>query len=119
MQWLNQACGSRALVNQSDFRLGIDAFRPNFHNSIPEDAALVIRGHRRIKGEFGPIHLARCFDEDGEPIGYRKLSGIDFLTMPEQRVAFERLPRTFSFREASLYPSRTSSTAGCILCWSN
>jgi hypothetical protein len=100
MQWLNQACGARALVNQSDFRLGIDAVRDNFLNPIAEEAALVIRGHRRVRGEFGPIYLARCFDDDGEPIGYRKLSGVDFLGNPEQRSAFEQLPRTFSFKEA-------------------
>ena len=28
LQWLNQACGARALINQMDFRLGIDLAKP-------------------------------------------------------------------------------------------
>jgi AAA domain len=110
MQWLNQACGARALVNQSDFRLGIDAFRPNFLNPVSEEAALIIRGHRRVRGEFGPIHLARCFDDDGEAIGYRKLSGIDFLNA-DQRLTFDRLPPTFTFKEAmTVYGRKNQAT---------
>jgi hypothetical protein len=44
MQWLNLACGARALMNQSDLRIGVE-------ETSKGNAALVLRGHRRITGE--------------------------------------------------------------------
>jgi hypothetical protein len=99
MQWLNQACGARALINQSDFRLGIDISHSNFLKTVAEEAALILRGHRRVSGEFGPIYLAREFDDDGEPIGYRRLSGLSLLNEDQQQ-AFSKLPLVFRFKEA-------------------
>lgn len=101
MQWLNQASGARALINQTDFRLGVDISRPHYLSSktIAEEAALVLRGFRRVLGEFGPIYIAREFDDDGDPIGYRRLSGLSLLNEDQQQ-AFSKLPSVFRFKEA-------------------
>ena len=49
-------------------------------------------------GEYGPVYVARCFDEEGEPIGYRKISGAELLPADQQRIYDSR--RTFTFTEA-------------------
>ena len=60
MTWLNAACGARALINQSDVRIGFDvsagakrlaAERSKGTNS--EDVGLVMKGFARLRGEFG------------------------------------------------------------------
>lgn len=93
MQWLNQACGARALVNQTDFRIGID-------RSAKATTALLVRAQLRVHGEVGPMYLAREFDEDEEPLGYRRLTGVELLDNADQQAAFEKLPLGFSFKEA-------------------
>ena len=42
------------------------------------DAAccFTITGYGRTKGDFGPYHFKRIYDEDDEPIGYERLSGL-------------------------------------------
>jgi hypothetical protein len=92
LQWLNQACGARALVNQTDFRVGID-------QASQANASLVVRGHVRVRGEFGPFFLTRAFDDDEQPIGYRRLSGVEFL-INDQQAAFNKLPLAFTFKVA-------------------
>jgi hypothetical protein len=117
--WLNQACGARALVNQTDFRLGIDCavgttrrFLGTKHPNIAEETAIVLRGHVRVRGEFGPILLARCFDEEGQPIGYRKLSGVELLCNADQQQAYANLSNSFPFKEAKLvYGRRDQATS--------
>jgi AAA domain len=107
MSWLNQACGARALINQSDMRLGIDSAigcgRRRLKQDLAqlaEEVAFVIRGHRRVQGEIGRYYVARCFDKEGDPIGYRLLSGEELLGNAEQQQAFKRLPDTFTFKQA-------------------
>jgi hypothetical protein len=104
LQWLNQACGARALVNQTDFRIGID-------QSTKNNASLVVRGHIRIRGEFGPFYLERTLDEDQEPIGFTRLSGVELLDNKDQHTAFDKLPPSFSFKEAKvIYGRRDQAT---------
>ena len=67
-----------------------------------------------MSGEFGPIQLVRCFDDDGEPIGYRKLSGIEALNN-DQRNAFEKLPRTFAFKDAKMMYGRKDQATSDFL----
>ena len=69
MIWLNQAAGHRSIVNQSDSRIATDLSR-----RVP-DAAMVIRWHRRIHGEDGPIYIERVLNDEGDPIGYKPLTG--------------------------------------------
>jgi hypothetical protein len=121
-QWLNQACGARALVNQTDFRLGIDCavgasrrVLGTKHPRIAEETAIVLRGHVRVRGEFGPIFLARCFDEEGQPIGYRKLSGVELLCNADQERAYATLKDSFTFKEAKLAYERQDQATSDFL----
>jgi hypothetical protein len=103
MRWLNLANGARALMNQSDLRIGIE-------ETSKGNAALVLRGHRRITGEFGPMYLERIFDDNEQPIAYRKVSGVELLNK-EQQAAFEALPAEFAFKDAkATYGRRSQAT---------
>jgi len=103
LEWLNRACGARALINQTDFRLGLDRKIGAVSGGtlgVSEEMPLVMRGHRRIAGGFGQIHLSRVLDgASGEELGYRKIAGLDMLSA-EQRQVFDLLPDTFTFKEA-------------------
>ncbi|MGH9716788.1 MAG: AAA family ATPase [Candidatus Acidiferrales bacterium] len=92
LEWLQQAAGSRALVNQADVRIGLDGGR--------EDEPLIMRGYRKIDGEFGPISLIRTVDAEGDPLGYQRLSGIQLLPRWEHQRAFAELPHSFRFTDA-------------------
>jgi hypothetical protein len=94
MHWLNQASGHRAIINQADTRIAADI------PSRGRGGELVLRWHRRIYGEGGPIYLERVCNEDADPIGYRRLSGPKLLGNPEQEAAFGKLPSRFAFKEA-------------------
>lgn len=97
MTWLLQACGARALVNQSDVRIAFDrASAAKAH----EEIGLVVRGFARLRGEFGPLYLARDFDEEGNPLGYRRMTGLELLYNPEQQLAYQRLPNRFAPKDA-------------------
>jgi len=105
IQWLNLACGARALVNQSDVRIGVD-------RTSKGNASLVLCGHIRITGAFGPLYLQRVLNDDEQPVGYRKLSGVEFLDNKEQQETFDRLPTSFTFKEAKAkYGRQDQATA--------
>jgi AAA domain len=108
LQWLNQACGARALVNQTDFRIGVD-------RTSKASASLIVRGHVRIRGEFGPLYLARAFDDAEEPIGYCRLFGVEFLENKDQQTAFDKLPLAFSFKEAKAVYGRQDEATNSFL----
>jgi hypothetical protein len=59
-----------------------------------------VKGFARLRGEFGPLYLARNFDEEGNALGYRSMTGLELLYNPEQQLAFQRLPLKFAFKEA-------------------
>lgn len=113
--WLLKASGARALVNQSDVRIAMDSTPGMGRMGLPkgaaknasEDIGLVVKGFTRLRGEFGPEYLARERDDDGAPLGYRKLSGLELLFNPEQQSAFQRLPDRFAFKEAKAAYQRT------------
>ncbi len=96
LDWLLQAAGARALINQTDLRLAV---------ALPtarRDAALVLRGHARTRGEIGPFLLRRTYD-DGEPCAYER--------MPQLDPFLDRLPSTFFFKDAMrLHGRRDEST---------
>jgi hypothetical protein len=95
MNWLNQAAGHRSIINQSDTRIAADS------STRIRDAAMVLRWHRRTKGEGGPIYLERHFDgSSGEPLGYSRMTGVELLSNPDQQDAYRQLPHTFTFRRA-------------------
>jgi hypothetical protein len=100
LQWLQQASGARALINQTNTRIAFDA-----PWSVSE-AAVVMKSFVKMKGESGPVFIERVLDgTSGEPIGYKRIVGCQLLGHGEQEAAFDRLPqKQFTFKEAkSIY----------------
>ena len=79
MEWLNEAAGSRALINQTYCRTGIDLVPKNFKDKALH-GDLVLRGTRKLLGEFGPWFIERVFNEQGDPIGYQRVVGEKLLS---------------------------------------
>ncbi len=96
--WMLQARGARQLINGSDVRLGIDLASRGA--SADQSGNLVMAGFERLRGNIGPIHIERVFDDDSEPLGYRVMSGADLLSNPAQQKSFHDLPESFSFKQA-------------------
>ncbi len=101
MEWLNQASGHRSLVNQSDTRIAADVAKR------AGDAAMILRWHRRLRSEGGPLYLERVSDGEGEPIGYRRAVGVTLLGNTHQAEAYGRLPKEFTFKIAKQTYDRT------------
>lgn len=89
-RWFEEAAGARAIVNQTDSRIGIVPH--------PGQADLLVGGFIRGTGAFSPLDLVRVAGDDGTPIGYRVLTGIEHLSS-EQRAAYDKLPTKFRFKE--------------------
>ena len=89
--WLQEMEGPRALVNQTDVRVGVDTGDMN-------PAALKVKWNRRVYGDSPLTLLERVFEDDA-PVGYRLLTGLDFLRS-DKRQAFLGLPREFTFKQA-------------------
>jgi hypothetical protein len=97
MLWLKEAAGHSSTINQSHTRIAVDS--PDGRSS-KADAALVLRWHQRIKGEFGPLYLERVCDGDGKELGYRRIADVELLGNSEQIAAVKKLPPQFTFKEA-------------------
>jgi hypothetical protein len=106
MGWLLEASGARSLINQTDARLAIDSANSkrlgatSAANKTKEQIALVLKGHERVRGEFGPVFIAREYDENGEPQGYKRMLGCELLFNEDQEKTFGDLPTEFRFKEA-------------------
>jgi len=98
MLWLKQTAGHSSIINQSHSRVAVDL--PDKRKSHSDDAALILRWHRRIYGEDGPLYLERVCDENGEPLGYRRLAKAELLGNSDQEAAFRKLPPEFTFKQA-------------------
>ncbi|MFZ3214199.1 MAG: AAA family ATPase [Terriglobales bacterium] len=96
-RWFLQARGSRALVNGSDMRIGMD--RPS-RASGNSEVALVIGGFGRVRGNIPTTFVARVLDEDDEPLGYDKLAGVRLLFNSEQEEAYRKLLPESRFKDA-------------------
>jgi hypothetical protein len=91
MQWLEQVSGARALVNQSDVRIGCER---------GDEDVLVLKGHYKLVGEFGSHQIVRVLDENGVPLGYKVRVGLALLS-PDDRIRFAELPAgEFTFTQA-------------------
>jgi hypothetical protein len=113
-QWFQDARGASSLINNADIRLGVD--EPDLSAAAKDDVALVLRGFGRVRGEIGPLYLARTIDEAGEPLGYRVLIGPELLMNNEQEAAFRLLPARFSFAEAkNVYKRSDQPTRNWLL----
>lgn len=102
--WFQDSCGSFALINHTDTRLGVE---PAYNKG---DAALVFSGFVRGHGPLAPLYLGRDYDEDGDPVGYRRVEGLDYLS-EKQREAFRLLPKKFRFRDVKLALGNSDSNA--------
>jgi AAA domain len=100
MDWLQQASGARSLINQTDARFGIE-------EHFVGDSDLLLRGHVKLRGETGPWVISRELDDEGEALGYSRVTGLALLSAIE-RDRFLGLPQTFSwkFAEETLFPGR-------------
>jgi hypothetical protein len=94
IEWLQEASGARALVNLTNTRIAFDIAGAN------DEAAFVMKYFVKLKGESGPYYLERVCNDDGDPIGYRTMAGVQLLRNPEQEARFRQLPAKFSFKEA-------------------
>ena len=78
MEWLEEAAGTKALVNQTHTRLGL---------AKPKgESDLGIRGFVKGRGEFGPWLIRRMYNEHGEPFGYNRVMGSDLLKVADQNL---------------------------------
>lgn len=111
--WMLQARGARQLINGSDVRLGIDVASRGA--SADPSGNLVVAGFARLRGNIGPIHIERVFDDDGEPLGYRMMSGASLLSNPDHEKTFRELPESFTFKHAQqAYGRGASATDGFL-----
>lgn len=78
LEWLEEASGHRALVNQTFTRLGFD--KPKTDTGKHKHAELGLRGFVKGQGEIGPTFLRRKYDDAGEPVGYLRVTGADLLS---------------------------------------
>jgi hypothetical protein len=108
LEWLLQASGARALINQTNTRI---AFAKPRHT----DAALVMNSFVKTKGETGLVHLERVCNDAGEPVGYRRMVGPELLGNPDQIAAFRRLPQQFTFKEARVIYGRSDDPTNKFL----
>jgi hypothetical protein len=102
LEWLLQAAGARALINQTNTRIAFD--RPR---RAQPDSAFVMKTYVKLKGESGPVYIERVCDGEGEPIGYQRIVGVDLLGNYEQQAALMRLPEHFTFKEAKQIYARS------------
>jgi hypothetical protein len=105
--WMLEMEGPRAFVNQTDVRIAVARGTSN-------GAALEVKWSRRVHGDSPLLLLERVFDEEGEPIGYRALTGIALLS-PQRREALEKLPSEFSFKEAKAALDRGDASTANFL----
>lgn len=97
-EWFQDARGASTLVNNSDVRLGVDD--PDLSAVSKDEIALVLRGFGRIRGEIGPVYLAREMDEHGDPMAYRLITGAELLFNTDQQNALRALSDSFTFKDA-------------------
>lgn len=90
--WLLEASGTKALINQTHTRLGID-YEPTNQDQ------LIIGGLVRDLGPMkAPMRIERVYDADGDPLAYRPLQGISHLTEAE-KAALEKLGKSSSYKD--------------------
>ncbi len=90
--WLQEMEGARALMNQTDVRIAIA-------EGDLDQAALQLKWSLRIHGDSPIVSVERIFDDEGEPVGYRELTGPGLLNDEKRRV-FEALAVEFSTADA-------------------
>jgi hypothetical protein len=100
--FFQESCGALALINHTDLRIGME---PATNGA----ADLVVAGFVRGIGKIGPLHIVREFNDDGEPDGYRMLSGVEHLPSQYRKV-FDPLPDRYRFKQVKSALGGTSSS---------
>ena len=91
-EWLLEASGTKALINQTHTRLGID------YEHGKEDQ-LVVGGLVRDLGPMkAPLRIERVYDADGDPLAYQPLQGVNHLS-DDWKKAVEALSRSSSYKD--------------------
>jgi archaellum biogenesis ATPase FlaH len=106
LTWLRQASGARGLVNQTDVRMAVDS---------SNKAAMILKFYARVKGESGPMYVDREFDSNGEPVGYRLMTGVELLGNPDHIAAYAALPAEFTTAEAARILGRAADPTNKFL----
>jgi archaellum biogenesis ATPase FlaH len=93
-QWMQQASGAAALVQNVDFRIAIESEKKDGH---PDKNRLKMKHFLRLIGWQDTMLLVREFRPDvpDEPLGYRSKSPLDELE-PGEREDFLSLPNSFT-----------------------
>jgi AAA domain len=101
--WMQEAAGSRALINHTDSRLGVIK---------GGTADILIGGFVRCEGNLVPIQLKRVYDlTTGEPLNYELATGVDFLT-DKHKAVFSTLPSLFHFKDVvAAFGGKSASSA--------
>jgi archaellum biogenesis ATPase FlaH len=117
LRWFMQVRGARALINGTDVRIGVDepGMTTRRKRDGQGDVALVLRGFGRLRGEIPTVYLERVPDEEGDPLGYRRLAGLDLLFNGEHEEAFNKLPSKFRFKDAQLALGKGASATTDLL----
>lgn len=93
-EWLNEAAGTRSLINQTDCRLGIDIAKGSGAD-YPEET-YCIAGFSKHEGDILPFYFSRVYDENGRPRGYASATpGLN----PEQARIFNALGPKYGFSD--------------------
>lgn len=88
VEWLLEMEGARALVNQTDFRAGVEADDGN-------PVALNMKWNIKGEGDSGNHFIERIYDaNDGQPMGYNLIKGLDMLSN-EEKQNFRKLQSKF------------------------
>lgn len=82
--------------------------------SVKVSVVLHMKWSRSVHGDSHLLLLDRAYSEDGEPLGYRQMTGLDKLSV-EHRQLFEKLPGEFGFREAQRAIDRGGSATNSLL----
>jgi hypothetical protein len=107
MDVLRKARGASAIVNGSDVRLAIAP--PSVKAFSDGKCAFEIGGLRRVTGEIPSIAVERVY-RDSEPVGYRRLTGVQMLKNENYQKVFESLPGEFRTKDVEeKFPTSGSS----------
>lgn len=93
--WLEESAGSKAIINQTDCRLGIDKAK-GAGTTYPNEDTYVFAGFSKHEGDILPHYFERVHDSNGRPRGYKS-------THPAMNTAqanvFNSLPDVYSFSD--------------------
>lgn len=107
LTWCEEAAGPRALVNQTHSRIGLARGE--------NDTAMILRGHLKTEGEFGPIYIERVRDEYGDPIGYKRRPPVEAGLSVKQQAILDSLPEDFTYKITKLETKKSDASVTRLL----